>query len=145
MTRSSQIPACPARHAHGRPELFSRLLAEVAGRTTSFRLRFRCLAATDSAVVAVADEPNRLRALRRELIPVLRLPGGSAGDLVHITLFRYARPLHDPASLLRWTAATKFQLSIDVSELLVIRERVFPSLNYQTLHRIAVAPASPAR
>jgi len=74
-------------------------LAEAAGRNSSFRLRFRRPAATNSAVTTVADEPNRLSTLRRELMPLLRLPGsGSAGDLVHITLFRYARsPWHPPA------------------------------------------------
>jgi hypothetical protein len=118
-------------------------LADIAGRTSSFRLSYRRLVATDSAVITVADEPNRLSTLRRELMPLLHLPGSAtAGDLVHITLFRYARPLHDPASLLRWLAATEFHLNIDVSNLLVTRERVFPSLDYETLHRITLAPAS---
>jgi hypothetical protein len=37
-------------------------LADAAGRTSTFRLRYRRLAATDSAIIAVADEPNRLGA-----------------------------------------------------------------------------------
>jgi hypothetical protein len=120
-------------------------LASLAGTTSSFRLCYRRLVATNSAVITVADEPNRLSALRRELMPLLHLPGsGSAGDLVHITLFRYARPLRDPASLLRWLAATEFHLDIDVSELLVVRERVFPSLDYEILHRLALRPARPS-
>jgi len=94
----------------------------------------------------VADEPNQLSALRRELLPLLDLPGSaSAGDLAHITLFRYAKPLRDPAALLRWFAATEFHIDIDVSELLVIREQIFPSLDYEILRRVPLAPASPAR
>ena len=121
-------------------------LAEAAGRTSRFRLAFRHLAATSSAIITAAGEPNRLSALRRELLPLLHLPGsGSAGDLAHITLFRYARPLHDPASLLRWLAATQLSLDIEASELLVIRERIFPSLDYEILHHLPLAPASPAR
>jgi hypothetical protein len=117
-------------------------LADVAGGTSSFRLRYRHLAATDSAIITVADEPNRLGALRRELVPLLRPPGGaSIGDLVHMTLFRYAGPLRDPAALLRWVAATEFCLDVNVSELLIIRERVFPSLDFDVLHRFALAPA----
>lgn len=55
-------------------------LANIAGRTSSFRLRYRRLVATNSAVITVADEPNRLSALRRELIPLLDVPGsGGAG------------------------------------------------------------------
>jgi hypothetical protein len=117
-----------------------------AGRTSSFRLSCQRLITTNSAVIAVADEPNPFSALRRELIPILHLPGSaSAGDLVHITLFRYATPLRDPASLLRWLAATEFRLDVEVVELLVIRERVYPSLEYNILHRLHLAPARPAQ
>lgn len=118
-------------------------LADIAGRTSGFRLSYQRLVMTDSAVITVATEPNPLSALRRELLPLLDLPGGgSAGDLVHITLFRYARPLRDPPSLLRGLAATQFHLEIDVNELLVLREQVFPSLDYEILHRIPLAPGS---
>jgi hypothetical protein len=121
-------------------------LAAVTATTSSFRLRYQRLVATNSAVITVADEPNRLSALRRELLPLLQLPGSaSAGELTHITLFRYAQPLHDPSALLRRLAATRFCLDIDVSELLVIRERVYPSLDYQILHRLPLAPTSPAQ
>jgi hypothetical protein len=121
-------------------------LAEAAGTTGSFGLSYRRLAATSSAIITVADEPNRLSALRRQLLPLLHLPGsGSAGDLAHMTLFRYARPLRDPASLLRELAAAEFSLDIEASELLVMRERIFPSLDYQILHRLPLVPASPAQ
>lgn len=112
-------------------------LTEVAGRTSGFRLWLGQLAATDSAVIAVADEPNPFSALRRTLVPLLRTPGGSSsGDLAHVTLFRYAGPLRDPAALLDRLADLEFRVEVDVRELLVIRERVFPSLDYEVLHRV---------
>ena len=121
-------------------------LTKIAGKTSRFRLSYRHLAATSSAIITVADEPNHLSALRRQLLPLLHLPGrASAGDLAHITLFRYATLLHDPASLLQWLAAAEFSLNIEVSELLVIREQIFPSLDYQILHRLPLASASPAQ
>lgn len=145
----------PVHQEFGRPkdELWNRhgpqwitTLADVAGKTGSFRLSFRCLAATSSAIIIVADEPNPLSALRRELLPLLDLPGdATAGDLAHVTLFRYAKPLRDPPALLRWLAVTESPIDIDVSELLVMREQTFPSLDYQILHRIPLAPANPAR
>jgi len=102
-------------------------------------------------VAAAALGALQARALRVQpsLLQVpksaLHIPGsGSAGDLAHITLFRYAGPLHDPASLLRWLAATQLSLHIGVSELLVIREQTFPSLDYQILHRLPLAPTCPA-
>jgi hypothetical protein len=69
---------------------FTDVQARGVGR---FRLCYRRLVATNSAVITVADEPNQLSGLRRELIVLLRVAGGaSAGDLVHITLF--ATPRH---------------------------------------------------
>lgn len=114
-------------------------------QASSFRLSYQRLVATDSAVITVADEPNRLRTLRRELTPLLHLPGSAtAGHLAHITPFRYAGPLRDLASLLRWPAAAEFRLDINISELLVIRERIFPSLDYDIL-RLPLAPADAAQ
>ena len=143
----------PVHEEFGRPkdELWQRhgsewmaILTGVLGGTRSFRLRYRHLVATDSAIIAVADEPNRVSALRRELRPVLRVPGGlSAGELVHMTLFRYGRPLRDPASLVRWLATTELGIDVEVNELLVVREHTFPSLDYQVLRRLALPPADP--
>jgi hypothetical protein len=138
----------PVHQEFGRPkdELWQRhgpgwlaILAAAAGPARGFRLCYRRLVATDAAIIAVADEPNRVSALRRELAPVLPVPGGlSAGELVHTTLFRYRGPLRDPASLVRWLVAAEFRADADVSELLVVRERIFPSLDNQILHRLAL-------
>lgn len=126
----------------------TRWLATVAGAaatTTRFRLTFRQFVATDSAVIAVADEPNQLSALRRDLVPLLDLPGSSsAGGLAHITLFRYATPLHAPARLLRWLEDTGFRQDIDARELVVVKERVYPSLDIEILHRVTLPPSGPA-
>jgi hypothetical protein len=117
------------------------ILDSIVGQARSFPLRFRHLVATDSAVIAVAEEPNRLSALRRELRSDLRVPGSiGAGELVHMTLFRYARPLRDPALLMRQLAAS-VQIDDAVRVVLVVRERVFPSLDNDVLHRISLEPS----
>lgn len=141
----------PVHQEFGRPkdELWQRhgpgwlaILTAAAGTADGFRLCYRRLVATDAAIIVVADEPNQVSALRRELMGVLPVPGGlSAGELVHATLFRYREPLRDPASLVHWLGAAEFQVDVDVSELLVVRERTFPSLDYQILHRLALAPS----
>ena len=119
------------------------ILDGIVGRAQSFPLRFRHLVATDSAVIVVAEEPNRLSTLRRELKSVLRVPGSlSAGELVHMTLFRYARPLRDPTLLMR-RLASGVQIDVAVREVLVVRERVFPSLDYDVLDRISLEPSGP--
>lgn len=77
------------------------------------------------------------------LMPCLSVPGSlSAGDLVHMTLFRYARPLRDPPTLLRRLAAG-VHVDVDVREVLVVRECIFPSLDYEILRRISLAPSKP--
>ncbi len=115
-------------------------LADAASRTSGFGLTFRSLAATNGAIIAVADQPNRLGTLRRELTPLLQLPSSAAsGDLAHVTLFRYAAPLRDSASLLRWVAETEFRVDVTVSELLVVKERVYPCLDYEVVRRLPLS------
>jgi hypothetical protein len=53
-----------------------------------------------------------------------------------MTLFRYASPLRDPVSLVRWLGATQFNIAVDVSELIVVRELIFPSLGWEILRRL---------
>jgi len=60
-------------------------LANVASRTGSFRLRYRRLVATNSAVIVVADEPNHLSALATRCSPAR--PGRDCRALLE-----YSRP-----------------------------------------------------
>lgn len=109
--------------------------------TGAFPLCYDRLVATDAAIIAVAREPNQVTALRRELAGALRLGRPlSAGGLVHSTLLRYGGPLRDPARLLRWLAAAGLAVQQPVDELLVVRERVFPSLDYEVCHRLPLTP-----
>ena len=55
-----------------------------------------------------------------------------------MTLVRYARPLQDPALLMRRLDAGA-QIDVAVRVVLVVRERVFPSLDYDVLHRTSLA------
>jgi hypothetical protein len=142
----------PAHQEFSRPkdELWQRrgsewmaILADAFSAVGNVSIHYRHLVATDSAVIAIAEEPNRLSALRRELASALRVPGSlSAGDLVHTTLFRYASPLRAPAALLRWLQAAELDIGTDVRELLVIREEVFPSLKYKIVRRLPGAADS---
>lgn len=112
----------------------------IAAGTSAFRLCFDRLVATDAAIIAVAHEPNPVTALRRELAGALRLGRPlSAGGLVHSTLLRYGGPLRDPARLLQHLTAASIEVQQPVSELLVVRERVFPSLDYEVCDRLPLA------
>jgi hypothetical protein len=126
-------------HQHGARWLGQ--LAELADVTPWFRLRFRRLVVTDVAIIAVADEPNGLSALRQRLLTVLDVPGGSHSyDLVHTTLFRYSAQLRDPDAVLTWAGRAGMQADFDVTELVVAREHTFPFLGYDVLRRIPLRP-----
>jgi len=102
-----------------------------------FRLRYRRLIATDSAIIAVADGPSPITGLRQQLTASLDLPWPLAkGPLVHVSLFRYRQALRDPEGLLRALSALDFMIETEVSELLAIRETTFPCLEYEVLHRL---------
>ena len=117
-------------------------------RVPPFRLRMRHLVATDTAVIAVAADPNPVTALRANLAGALARPGKlplSRGELVHTTLFRYGGALTGPAAFLDRVAAAGDDLDVGIAvhEMFLVREEIFPSLSSKTIHRFALAPGSP--
>jgi hypothetical protein len=113
-------------------------LTELAVSAQPFELWFRSLVATDAAIIAVADEPNGVTALRLAADPVLdRLSDfGYSQPITHMTLFRYRQPLRDPAALLAWLADAGSQARVRVTELLVAREHTYSFLGYDVLRRL---------
>lgn len=130
-------------HQHGAEWLAQ--LTELAATTPAFTLSFRRLLLTDAAIIAVADEPNELSALRCRLLTLMDVPAHSHRyryGLVHSTLFRYSGPLRDPAALLEWAASAEVDADVSVSELVVAREHTFPFLGYGVLRRLALQVTS---
>lgn len=113
-------------------------LTELAAGTEPFRLCYRHVVATQAAVIAIADEPNGLTSFRNAARAALEVPGRLANshEIVHTTLFRYARPLRDPAVLLARLASTEFLARLQVSELVVAREHTYPFAGYDVLRRL---------
>jgi hypothetical protein len=112
------------------------IAAATRARDGAICLQFRQLIMTDAAIIAVADQPNAISELRHALVPELTLPWPvSKGNLVHITLARYSSPLSDPAAVLRRVRATRLAVDTEVSELLLVRETVFPMLEFTVVHR----------
>jgi hypothetical protein len=103
-----------------------------------FRLRVRDVVATDGAVIALAWPADQVNAVRGELAGRLRARV-SAGALVHTTLFRYGSPLADPAGLLAALRGLTVGAEVTVSEFVLVKETVFPSLERDVLGRFALA------
>jgi hypothetical protein len=113
----------------------SGIATELAG-LRRFRLRYSHVVATDSAVIALAWPTGQVNELRTKLAGQLRIAEDvSPGDLLHTTLFRYPGPAGSPRALLAAVASLDIQIEVAVTEFLVIRERVFPALERDTLHR----------
>src|SRR5215469_4412209 len=111
---------------HG--EDWLKIITVITDSTLPMRLCYRRLVVTAAAIIAVAEEPNPVGGLRRELTAALGLPWpisyGTVG-VVHTTLFRYQQPLSDPAGLLRRLEAMPIAIETPVSELLMVRESRF--------------------
>jgi len=56
--------------------------------------------------------------------------------VVHSSLFRYSRPLTDPPGLLRQLERLPVDVETEVSEVLMVREVVYPTLKYEVLRRL---------
>jgi hypothetical protein len=122
---------------HG--EQWLRAIAAVARGTAPMRLRYHRLVVTDAAVIAVAEDCQPMAALRREITSALDLPWPitySSLSLVHSSLLRYREPLAGPAALLRRLASIPVSIETEVTELLMVREFTFPTLDYEVLRRL---------
>jgi hypothetical protein len=108
------------------------------------QLRYRRLVVTDAAIIAVAEEPTPVGGFRRELTAALGLPWPithNSVEIVHTTLFRYQRPLSDPADMLRRLEATQVAIETGVSELLMVRESMYFTFSYEVLQRLPLGVA----
>ncbi|HUB40738.1 MAG TPA: hypothetical protein VMA72_17970 [Streptosporangiaceae bacterium] len=119
-------------------------IAAITEGIPPMRLCYRRLVVTDAAIIAVAEEPTPVGAFRRELTAALGLSwpiSYSSVDIVHTTLFRYPRPLSDPAGLLRRVEAMPVAIETGVSEFLMVRESMYFTFCYEVLQRLPLGVA----
>jgi hypothetical protein len=122
-----------------------KIITSVTDETGPMRLRFHKIVMTNAAVIAIAEEPNPVAPLRRELTAALGLDWPITYDslgTVHVTLLRYRQPLADPAGLLRRISAASISVETDVSELILVRETVYPTLDYDILRHLPLRGGS---
>ena len=126
------------RHADG----WTAGLHRIAAESRSFRITYRHLIGTDSAVIALATPTGPVNRIRCMIGERLSLPpeARNEADLVHTTLFRYNGPLPDPGRFLASLESEKAHATSEVDELVVSKELVFPSLQTEVLARLPLAP-----
>lgn len=111
-----------------------------------FDLAYTSLIATDNAIIASAEPRDTVNMLRCELVKRLTLADDlNRGELVHTTLLRYSAPLAQPERLLQRLSAMHVYIGARVSELTVVREEIFPSLQTQVLDRYRLTAGSGSR
>jgi hypothetical protein len=116
-----------------------KIITGLTDETGPMRLRFIKIVMTSAAVIAVAEEPNAMAPFRRELTAALGLDWPITYDalgIVHVTLLRYREPLADPAALLRQVSAESISVETQVDELILVRETVYPTLDYEILRHL---------
>jgi hypothetical protein len=116
-------------------------LKRIAAQRTGFRITYKHVVATDSAVIALAQPSEPVNRIREMIRGRLRLPSETRNeaDLVHTTLFRYRGALSDPEKLLAMLEDTSADATAEVEELVVSKELVYPSLEAEVLGRLPLA------
>lgn len=117
-------------------------LIRIAAQTKGFRIIYKHLVATDSAVIALAEPTESVNQIRRMIRERLHLPPETSNDadLVHTTLFRYCGPLSDPEKFLTVLEDTSVETPAGANELVVSKELVYPSLETEVIARLPLAP-----
>lgn len=111
-------------------------IRELVASVPAFQVTLDRVVATDSAVIAVASQDTELNVFRAELTRHLAVPWDVCrGDLVHVTLFRYARPLTNTGAFLTRLAGLRVSVAVPVHEMQLVREDIFPSLASEVLDR----------
>ncbi|MBU6389402.1 hypothetical protein KGQ71_02700 [Patescibacteria group bacterium] len=95
-----------------------------------FKLVFRYLIATDSAVIAVAVDDGSVASIREQIATGLPIPPETKNNarIIHTTLFRYRSTLRDPHRFLSAVDSLKIEILMTVQQLFVRKETVYPSL-----------------
>lgn len=129
-----------------RRDKWEAVITDVLASVGSFEIAYDSVIATDSAVIALANPVDAVNLIRLELARSLAVPWAiSRGQFVHTTLFRYSCPLVAPSAFLAGVAALDLSIEVQVREILLVREEVFPSLKFEIVGRYLLELLQPAR
>jgi len=122
-----------------------KIITGLTDETGPMRLRFHKIVMTSAAVIAIAAEPNAVASFRRDLTAALGMDWPITYEslgIVHVTLLRYRQPLADPAGLLSRISAVSISVETEVDELILVRETVYPTLDYEILRHLPLRGGS---
>ncbi len=118
-------------------------LRTIAAGCEEFEIKYTGVVATDTAIIAVANDEGQLGRLREKIFERLPLPENRSianVDMIHTTLFRYPTQLKDVGRLLDTVAAVAPEVALmTVSNLVLSKECVYPSLESRVLATVRLA------
>jgi hypothetical protein len=119
-------------------------LRRIAIETSAFKMAYQRIVATNAAIIALAEDSGAVNALRSAIYSRLRLPRQSVtrADITHTTLFRYGQSPRDPQALLNAVSGFSLNTVTEISDIVISKELVYPSLAVEDLHTLPLGPGS---
>lgn len=135
------------RHTYSRPkdELWETIgedcqtkLKQLSSDFPSFTVNFTDIVATNAAIIALAYDNREMATLRQVIKRSLPIPQETENkaEIIHTTLFRYAKPLTDPRRLLELIGGFQPKIPVVINSLSIRKELVYPSLQSELLYSI---------
>lgn len=113
-------------------------LKQISSNFPTFTVNFTDIVATNAAIIALAYDNGKMAILRQEIKRLLPIPQetDNKAQIIHTTLFRYAKPLNDPRRLLELVGGFQPQIPVVVDSLSIRKELVYPSLQSELLYSV---------
>lgn len=135
------------RHTYSKPkdELWEAIekdcktgLKKISTSFPSFTVNFTDIVATNAAIIALAydnEEMTNLRQTIKAVLPILQETENKA-EIIHTTLFRYAKPFNNPRRLLELVGGFQVETPVTIDNLAIRKELVYPSLESELLYSV---------
>ena len=113
-------------------------LEQVSQSFPSFAVNFTDIVATNAAIIALAYDDGEMTALRQAIKKSLPIPPETENEaqIIHTTLFRYAKSLNDPRRLLGLVDGFQPEIPVVIDSLSIRKELIYPSLQSELLFSV---------
>ncbi|MFA6007192.1 MAG: hypothetical protein WC784_00915 [Candidatus Shapirobacteria bacterium] len=115
-------------------ECYSKL-EKISKSFPEYTVHFQDVVATDTAIVLIAKDNGETAEIRKMILDQLPIPQetNNNSQIIHTTLFRYARPLENPAIFLEQISNIKIDLPIKIDSMSIRKELIYPSIKSKLL------------
>ena len=110
-------------------------LERISKSFSEYTVHFKNVVATDTAIILTAKDNGETAEIRKMILNQLPIPEmtNNNSQIIHTTLFRYARPLKDPASFLKQISNIQLDLPIKINSMSIRKELIYPSIKSELL------------